>query len=44
MAQDDEVFRALDVAYTQVVVHVGSAEDAECPYHHRILLRRVSGA
>ena len=41
---DDEEFRALDIGYTQVVVHVGAAADRECPYHHRILLRRVSGA
>ena len=41
---DDEEYRALDIGYTQVVVHVGAAADRECPYHHRILLRRVSGA
>ena len=43
MADDDE-FRALDISFTQVVVHVGAAADRECPYHHRVLLRRVSGA
>ena len=41
---DDGVYRALDIAYTQVVVHVGVAIDRLCPYHHRVLLRRVSGA
>ena len=41
---DEDVYKALDISFTQVLVHVGSATDRECPYHHRVLLRRVAGS
>ena len=33
---------ALDIAQIQIIVHFGAGADADCPYHHRILLRRIS--
>ena len=40
---DDEI-RSLDIADKQLLIHRGVAEDAECPYHHVILLHRVADA
>ena len=38
------VVRTLDIPQTQIVVHYGPQADADCPYHHRVLLFRVSGS
>ena len=39
----DEI-KSLDIADKQLLVHKGAAVDQECPYHHIILLHRVSEA
>ena len=36
--------RSLDIPEKQLLVHRGVAEDAECPYHHSILLHRIADA
>ena len=38
---DDEV-RTLDIPEKQLLIHRGASEDPECPYHHILLLHRVS--
>ena len=38
----DEELRSLDIPDKQLLVHRGPGVDAECNYHHLILLHRVS--
>ena len=39
----DEI-KSLDISDKQLLVHRGAAVDRECPYHHIVLLHRVSEA
>ena len=34
--------RSLDIPQTQIVIHYGREVEYDCPYHHRILLRRIN--